>query len=442
MAYITGEAREQQTMFPVTLEELIPADHVCRVIEAFVNGLAMQELGFVRSEPAETGRPGYDPRDLLKLYLYGYMNQLRSSRRLEAECRRNVEVMWLLGRLVPDYKSIAEFRRMHGEAVKEAGAELVRLAREVGLVRGEWVEIDGSKFRAVASAAQVKERQAVERYLDEMDAADAQDEVVIDATAVAAALEKLRRDREPEARFMRTPEGTRPAYNVQTAVDAENGIIVAQEVTTEAIDNRRLLPMAEAARQAVGSPRRMHVVADAGYSNGEQAAACEERGIEPHVPANRGVNHAGDGTLFDRSEFPYDETTDTIVCPAGKRLHRKALQKERRQVVYVGEAAVCGRCSLRAHCTTAKRRTVKRHLYEDALQRMQQRATAEAMRLRRCVVERVFAALKYGVFGHPRFLLRGLDGAQTEITLATMVYNLKRMMTVLGGSNLRTALTT
>lgn len=440
MAYIRGEAREQETMFPMRLEELIPGDHVCRVIEAFVNGLAMQELGFVRSEPAETGRPGYDPRDLLKLYLYGYMNQLRSSRRLEAECARNVEVMWLLGRLRPDYKSIAEFRRLHREAVKAAGAELVRLAREVGLVRGEWVAIDGSKFRAVASAARVKERQAIECYLEEMDAADAQEDVVIDPTAVAAALEKLRADREPEARFMRTTGGLRPAYNVQMAVDADNGIIVAQEVTTEAIDNRRLLPMAEAAQQAVGNPATLHVVADAGYSNGEQAAECEQRGIEPHAPANRGVNHAGNERLFDRSEFQYDEASDTMLCPAGQRLHRKALQKQRRQVVYVGEAAVCGGCLLRAHCTTAKRRTVKRHLYEDALQRMQQRATAEAMRLRRCVVERVFAALKYGVFGHPRFLLRGRAGAQTEISLATLVYNLKRMTAVLGGTNLRVAL--
>ena len=170
-------------MFPVTLDELIPADHLCRVIEAFVGRLAMPELGCVRSEPAETGRPGYDPRDLLKLYLYGYMNQLRSSRRLEAECKRNVEVMWLLGRLRPDYNSIAVFRRMHREAVKEAGAGLVRLAREVGLVRGEWVAIDGSKFRAVSSAARVKEREAVQRYLEEMEVADAQEEVVIDPSA-------------------------------------------------------------------------------------------------------------------------------------------------------------------------------------------------------------------------------------------------------------------
>ncbi len=147
MAYIEGEQRSQHTLFPATLDELIPQDHVCRVIEAFVCRLDMAKLGFVRSEPAETGRPGYDPRDLLKLYLYGYLWQIRSSRRLEIECKRNVEVMWLLGRLVPDYKSIAEFRRMHREAVTEAGAELVRFACSVGLVRGEWVAIDGSKLK-------------------------------------------------------------------------------------------------------------------------------------------------------------------------------------------------------------------------------------------------------------------------------------------------------
>ena len=156
MGYILGEARDQQTLFPIALEDLIPSDHVCRVIEAFVERLDFRCLGFVRAAAADTGRPGYAPRDLLKLYLYGYLQQLRSSRRLEAECRRNVEVMWLLGRLSPDYKSIAEFRRQHREAVTEAGAELVRFARSVGLVRGEWVAIDGSKFRAVSGADGVR----------------------------------------------------------------------------------------------------------------------------------------------------------------------------------------------------------------------------------------------------------------------------------------------
>ena len=174
MAYIQGEGRHQGTLFPVTLDDLVPADHVCRVIDAFVDRLAMKELGFERAKAAETGRPGYDPRDLLKLYLYGYLNQIRSSRRLEAECIRNVELMWLLGRLYPDHKSIAEFRRVHREAVTAAGAELVRFAKSCGLIRGEWIAIDGSKFRAVSSIDTVRERLALQRYLDSLEKADEQ----------------------------------------------------------------------------------------------------------------------------------------------------------------------------------------------------------------------------------------------------------------------------
>jgi len=274
MAYIRGEAREQTTMFPVTLDELIPADHVCRVIEAFVGRLNMVRLGFVRAEPAETGRPGYDPRDLLKLYLYGYLQQVRSSRRLEAECQRNVEGMWLLGRLQPDYKSIAEFRRMHSQAVTEARAELVRFARSVGLVKGDTVAVDGSKFRAVSSGKSVREREAMKRYLEQLDTADEQEEVVIDPSAVPAALEKLKNDPEPEARRMPIAKRFAPAYNVQMAVDAEHALIVAHQVTDKAGDNTHLQPRAEAAKQALGNPESLNVVADAGYSNGEQAQAC------------------------------------------------------------------------------------------------------------------------------------------------------------------------
>lgn len=442
MAYIQGEARGQHALFPATLDDLVPVDHVCRVIEAFVGKLDMEELGFVRAEPAETGRPGYDPRDLLKLYLYGYLHQLRSSRRLEAECRRNVEMMWLLGRLTPDYKSIAEFRRMHRDAVTKAGAELVRLARQVGLVRGEWVAIDGSKFRAVSSAAVVREREAVKCYLDQLESADEQDEVVIDPSAVAAALEKLQQDPEPEARLMLMAHGTpAPAYNVQTAVDAEHGMIVAQQVTTEATDNRSLLPMAEAAKQALGAPETLNVVADAGYSNGEQAAQCEAQGILPHVPANRGINNKGDGTLFDRTLFLYDEKTDTFRCPADKTLSRKQVLQHKRTVQYAASVADCSQCPLKTQCTTAERRFLKRHLHDAALQRMNARATAKLMRLRRCTVERPFATLKYVIFGHPRFLLRGLAGAQLETSLATMAYNLKTMFHVLGGSKLQAMLT-
>lgn len=440
MAYIWGEAREQATMFPVTLDELIPGDHMCRVIEAFVGRLNMGKLGFVRSEPAETGRPGYDPRDLLKLYLYGYLHQVRSSRRLEGECQRNVEVMWLLGRLRPDYKSIAEFRRMHSRAVTEAGAELVGLARSVGLVKGETVAVDGSKFHTVSSAKSVRERDAVKRYLKQLEQADEQDEVVIEPSAVRAALEKLEKYPEPEAKLMRTGNGFAPAYNVQTAVDTGHALIVAQRVTDHGADNRLLLPMAEAAKRALGEPDALNVIADAGYSNGEQAQACETQGIVPHAPANRAVNNHGGGQLFDRSEFSYDKKTDTFRCPGQQTLTRKQLSRRDRAVYYAAPPETCSACAMKTRCTDGRQRRVSRHLHEEVLQRMHQRATPAIMRLRRSTVEHPFASLKYHIFGHPRFLLRGLTGAQAEISLATMVYNLKRMVKVLGGSRLKAAL--
>lgn len=241
MAYIAGEGRTQGTLFPVTLDDLVPADHICRVIDAFVDGLAMSHLGFERAEAADTGRPGYNPRDLLKLYLYGYLNQIRSSRRLEAECQRNVELMWLLGRLYPDHKSIAEFRRLHIDAIAAAGAELVRFAREHGLIRGEWIAIDGSKFRAVASINATCERLELQRYLDKIEKADEEQQASIDQSEVQAALEKLKRHPEPGAKFMLVRQMALPAYNVQTAVDAEHAIIVAHSVTLDASDIAVLL---------------------------------------------------------------------------------------------------------------------------------------------------------------------------------------------------------
>ena len=440
MGYIHGEARGQQTLFPMSLDDLIPADHFGRVIDAFVSRLNFRALGFERAEAAETGRPGYDPRDLMKLYLYGYLQQIRSSRRLEAECRRNVEVMWLLGRLAPDHKSIAEFRRLHGEALTEAGAELVRFARSVGLVRGEWIAIDGSKFQAATSARSVAERESMKRYLDAVEAGDAEEEAMIDPGRVAAALEKLASHAEPEASFMRTAHGDVPAYNVQTAVDAEHGLIVAQQVTMEKNDLRCLLPMAEAAREAVGNPGMLNVVADAGYSNGAQAAACEARGIVPHVPAQRGVNNKGDGTLFDRSQFHYHAAGDSFLCPAGQTLARKGVQKQKDRVLYKAPVGACGACGLKSRCTLSPQRYVYVHLYDAVLERMRQRATAAVMRLRRCTVEHPFGTLKYRIFGNPRFLLRGVAGAKVEISLGTMAYNLKRMINVLGGLKLVEAL--
>jgi transposase len=436
MGYIQGEGRSQGTLFPVVLDDLVQADHVCRVIDAFVEGLAMSELGFERAEAAETGRPGYDPRDLLKLYLYGYLNQIRSSRRLEAECRRNVELMWLLGRLYPDHKSIAEFRRMHREAVTAAGAELVQLARSCGLIRGEWIAIDGTKFRAVASADSVRERQSLEKYLDSMEKADEEQQTTIDPAAVQAALDKLKRHPEPEAGFMKVAGTIAPAYNVQTAVDSEHALIVMQAVTLDAADNRSLEPMAEAAQKALGGSL-FNIVADTGYSNGEQASRCEEAGLIPHVPAARSVNAGG---LLDRSAFIYQPESDCFHCPEGKTLVRKQLARKDRAVYYQARASDCGNCSRKAQCTSAPQRMVTRHLHDEALNRMHQRATPALMKLRRSTVEHPFGTLKYSIFGHPRLLLRGLNGARTEIGLATMAYNLKRMVNLLGAPNLVRAL--
>jgi transposase len=251
MGYIEGNGRNQGTLFPVVLDDFVPADHMCRVIDAFVERLTMSDLGFERAMAAETGRPGYDPRDLLKLYLYGYLNQIRSSRRLEAECRRNVELMWLLERLYPDHKSIAEFRRMHRDAVIAAGAELIRFARSCGLIRGEWIAIDGSKFRAVASIDSTRERLALQRYIDSIEKADEEQQASIDPSAVQTALEKLKQHPEREAGFMLVRQTALPAYNVQTAVDAEHALIVAHAVVLDASDIRCLKPMAEAAKKAL-----------------------------------------------------------------------------------------------------------------------------------------------------------------------------------------------
>lgn len=434
MSFIRGESRRQGRLFPGTLDDLIPEDHFCRVLDLFVERLDMEGAGFLRAEPAETGRPGYDPRDLLKLLSYGYFQQVRSSRRLEAESRRNVEVMWLLNHLTPDHKSVAEFRRLNGEAIARATAELVKFAAAMGLVKGEWVVIDGSKFAAASSADSVREREAVTRYLQELENNDATEEPEINRAAIAEALEKLRQHPEPEAGMMKTRQGYQPAYNVQTAVDTESGLIVAQQVTTDKNDTQCLLPMAQAAQAAIGQPEQiMHVVADAGYGTGVQAEACERAGIVTHVPAGPVMNHGNPG-LFDRSRFEYEQQSDTYLCPAGNTLQRH--YQNHRSVVYEAQREQCAVCPLKSQCTAAPRRIIKRHRYQAALEAMQQRVTPQLMRLRRCHAERPFSFLKYRIFGHPRFLLRGRKGAATEIAVAVLVYNLKRMCSLMGGANL------
>lgn len=471
MGFVRGEDRNQSTLFPLSLDDLVPEAHVCRVIEAFVARLPLAQLGFGKAQPKGTGRPPYDPADLLKLYLYGYLHQVRSSRRLECECKRNVEVMWLLNRLAPDHKTIAQFRRDNGDALKRVGADFVRFCQEAGLVRGDWVAIDGSKFQAVASnkavvgpeelrAQQSRLEQRMGEYLQTLDTADADDTgPAVDIAAVRQALAVLQDEHaviaamanalghdgrshlvttEPEARRMK---GHGPGYNVQTAVDGAHALIVAHDVTNEAGDNRSLQPMGEAARNAL-QVERLDVLADAGYSNGAQAAALETQGIVPHVPANRAINTQNSGGHFDRSAFTYDAGNDGFHCPAGKPLTRKQVHRKDRIVIYQATASDCGACPLKPRCTQGDRRYVSRHLHEDALVRMHARATPEAMRRRRCTVEHPFAGLKYRIFEKPRFLLRGLTGARTEMAIATLVWNLKRAMKVMGAGALQARLAT
>lgn len=475
MGYVGGESRGQSALFPVTLDDLVPEDHAVRVIDVFVAGLDLGELGFAKAQPAATGRPPYDPGDLLRLYLYGYLNQVRSSRRLERECERNVEVMWLLNRLVPDHKTISDFRRANAAPFKAVCRAFVRFCAEAELVGGQWVAIDGSKFQAVASWRAVvkasdldKELASIDRqidaYLGELEAADQTEADVapVNKTAVRQALVRLQERRgaaassrevlkaldtkqhvvgEPEAKLMKMGQGPAAvAYNVQTAVDAKNKLVVHHELTNESNDQRNLLPMAIATKEALNA-ETLNVVADAGYSNGQQAKQCEEAGITPYVPVQRAPNNRDGGVYFDRTAFAYDQTTDTFRCPAGQLLRRKTVSTEDRLVLYTTGA--CGGCARKPQCTSAKQRWISRHFEEEALERMGRRleANPRAMALRRATAEHPFANLKHRILGNGRFLLRGMRGAGAEMALAVLAYNFRRALNLLGSRRMKHRLT-
>ncbi len=469
MGYIQGEGRQQSSLFPPTLEEMVPEDHLVRVIEAYVARLNLQTLGFSKAEPLKTGRPGYDPADLLKLYLYGYFQRIRSSRRLETECQRNIEVMWLLGRLAPDFKTIADFRKNNSAAFQATCRAFVQFCRQVGLISGQVVAIDGSKFQAVASlrkhlsVEQLKRQQAklekhIAQYLAQLDAGDAEDtQEAIDRSAVKQALRQLQ-DRhadnltvqalmteqgleqfvqgEADAKKMRrSGHSACVAYNVQTAVDAEHCLILHHAVTNDCTDNQQLEPMAKAAK-AVLQQEQLTATADAGYSNGAQFQACEDAGITAFVPPNRGVNNQGDGALFKRTDFTYDDATDSYQCPAGKALALK--QHNRGSRLYAACAEDCANCPLKAKCTEAQRRHISRHAHEDTFERMEQRLKGhpDMMVRRRSIVEHPFGNLKQWLFGNGRFLMRHFSGARAEMALAVQAYNLKRAISVLGAARM------
>jgi transposase len=471
MSYVQGEDRSQAALLPAAIEDYVAADAPVRVIDAFVDGLDVRGLGFGHSVPAATGRPPYDPRDLLKLYLYGYLNEVRSSRRLERECCRNVEVMWLVRRLAPDFKTIADFRRDNGAAIVGTCRAFVLFCRDQGLFTARLVALDGSKFRAAASARRVMGRREIAEEVAHLDRRIAEYLVGLDESdtcepddvpsATAAALDALRARRveldqlaakldaeerntlvegELDVRPMGIGKGSKPpSYNVQTAVDADTGLIIHHEVTSEPNDTRQLYPMAKATKDTLGVSN-LTVVADAGYSSGTTAAACEANGITACVPTNRSIHSQGDGTLFGRSAFVYQPEADTYMCPAGHVLTRKQeVMRRDRLILYA--ARDCTGCSLKPRCTTADRRFVSRHLHEDALERMNARFHADPtlIRQRRCASEHPFGTIKRMTAGG-RFLTRGLRKVSGEAVLSVLAYNFIRAINLIGAATLRTSL--
>lgn len=463
MGYIKGEARTQGTLFPASFDELIGAESMVRVIDAFVNGLDVHELGFDKATVAATGRPPYDPKDLLKLYVYGYSNRVRSSRRLERETYCNMEVMWLLDRLTPDFKTIADFRRCNAEAIVGACRAFVLFCREQALYGGQRVAIDGSKFEAVASRKQVwtPKRLArlltvidrdIDSYLKRLDEQDSEAEEQLEASApdIKQVLEVLRGRKEelqalakrfddtgdkqhvttePDAKLMRMAHGNhKVAYNVQTAVDDKHHLIVDFAVTNEGNDHGQLEPMALAAKEAL-QVDELTVVADTGYQNGKQAEHCEAAGITPVVPTQKVVNPEGK-EFFTRAEFAYDPETDSYRCPAGETLRRIRTDKQQEKYLYGTNA--CPSCPMRAQCTKAQKRTISRSFYAEALERMNQRAidNPELPRLRSAVVEHPYGTIKL-FMNDARFLVRGKLKASAEMALGVLSYNMKRAMRVM-----------
>jgi transposase len=471
MAHKVGQSREQMILFPESLDEAVGRDHPVRVIDAFVDSLDLGKLGFSKVVAEATGRPPYAPGDLLKLYVYGYQNRTRSSRRLEAEAARNIEVMWLTRRAAPAFKTIADFRKDHAKPIIKVCRAFVQFCREQSLVGGKVLAIDGTKINAVASPKRVITPQslkhaaeAVDRkiaaYLAGMDEADREengsDAPQIDVAAALAALKQRRVEieqqaeelkeqglsqlvvTEPEAKLMRTAGcGHQVSYNVQTVVDAEHKLVVAFDLTNEGNDQCQLHPMAVAGKEAVGGAA-VTVVADTGYSNGEHGQKCADDQIIAIVPRAETVNPMGK-QYFARDRFSYDQDGDTWRCPAGKTLTcRDTNQAQQRKKYWTNE---CRNCPLKPDCTKSGKRVIVRHFFEDAREAMHRRATADSdwMKLRRCTVEHPYGTIKW-MMGHPRFLVRGLKKAKSELALSVLAYNLKRVISIMGVHKLLAAL--
>ncbi|MEG8019591.1 IS1182 family transposase [Sphingomonas sp. LR55] len=468
MGYIEGLPRDQMQLLPASVDDYVSADNPARFIAAFVDELDLGELGFGRARPKATGRPGYDPADLLKLYLYGYLNRVRSSRCLAAEAGRNLEVMWLLGGLQPDFRTIADFRRVNVAAFKPLFRSFVLLCRRLDLFGRELVAVDGTRLKAVNSRRRNFTRQKlagwitiaderIEEYLTRLDRADQAETEAEGASARAAVLTaKIARMRErrlrhsamlaelvasgesqksltdPDARGMAMHPKVGVGYNAQVAVDARHKLIVEQHVTNAGSDLGLLAQTAGAARELLGV-ERIAAVADKGYYKGEDIAACETVGVIPYV-ARPERGPAIDQGYFGKDAFAYDAAQDCYTCPARKRLDPfSRSEKDGHCTIRYGNRQACRACPLKPQCTSGTARTINRWEGEAVLDRMAERLATrpDILDRRRETVEHPFGSIKQWM-NQGAFLMRGLGSVNAELSLTALAYNLRRAITILG----------
>ena len=466
MPHLQGVSREAVILFPPTLDDYVALDNPVRFIDAFVDQLDLQALGFPRVVAAIEGRPAYPPADLLKLYVYGYLNRVRSSRRLERETQRNVEVMWLLKKLTPDHKTIADFRKDNAAALRQVCREFTGLCKALELFGGELVAIDGSKFLAVNSRQRNFSREKlkralkdidekIQRYLAELDQQDAQepDEIPVTAEDLKVKIAHLHTRQEhyqnlqhrleasgetqlsltdPDSRCMPAGQGTLVGYNVQTAVDSKHKLIVAHEVTNAVTDQDQLAPIAQEAKQTLGV-ETLDATADKGYYDGQAVKDCLAQGITPYLPKPHTSVNQQRG-LYTKDDFVYDPTRDTYRCPPGAELDFRFATVENGRAMRYYATAACRTCAARALCTTNKGgRRITRWADEHLLDEMAARVKdhPEIVRLRKELSEHPFGTIKRAM-GQGYFLMKGLVKVGTEMSLTVLAYNLKRALSILG----------